>query len=189
VVPIVRPSFNIEPADILFSHLKGTVSLQYVAKNWFQQHNTYKQMWLVHIYGAPAANVWGFPHSRYVYWIIPVWKYILLLTWTWSYDLMQCMCPVTNIIIFYYYQNNPFFELPEVLRCCRLICIIYKNISPAEHSLKKSKHTKCFLDLDPLFPTHHSVKGHKKEIEKINTRHSFCIRPDDHIYIKRSMIQ
>jgi hypothetical protein len=42
------------------------------------------------------------------------------------------------------------------------------GFAPIQMVMGKSKHTESFLDLDPLFPTHHSIKGHKEEIEKIN---------------------
>jgi hypothetical protein len=42
------------------------------------------------------------------------------------------------------------------------------GFAPIQMVMGKSKHTESFLDLDPLFPTHHSIKRHKEEIEKIN---------------------
>jgi hypothetical protein len=43
------------------------------------------------------------------------------------------------------------------------------GFSPIEMVFGKSKLTESFLDLEPLFPLHHSIKGFKEDIEKINT--------------------
>ncbi|RPH79137.1 MAG: hypothetical protein EHM77_06210, partial [Planctomycetaceae bacterium] len=43
------------------------------------------------------------------------------------------------------------------------------GFAPIEMVMGKSKQTESFLDLEPLFPMHHSVKNYKEEIEKINS--------------------
>jgi hypothetical protein len=42
------------------------------------------------------------------------------------------------------------------------------GFAPIVMVMGKSKHTESFLDLEPLFPMHHSIKGFKEDIEKIN---------------------
>jgi hypothetical protein len=42
------------------------------------------------------------------------------------------------------------------------------GFTPVEMVFGKSKLTECFLDLEPLFPLHHSIKNHKEDIENLN---------------------
>jgi hypothetical protein len=42
------------------------------------------------------------------------------------------------------------------------------GFTPVEMVFGKSKLTESFLDLEPLFPLHHSIKSHKEDIENLN---------------------